>query len=273
MERLAEDVDAEPTSRGRLRDRSRLEQRPPRIRRAEAAPRSARRTSRPRSSRRSAAASSTTCPAPASRSRAVGDTTTRTGGSGARSRARSSPGSVRPRSCCASRAPSSPSGSTSSRREDDVREAVEDFNRRVIEARRQLLGGPPVVTPTRDVDAEVRAWRERRRGADGGCRAARGDEPEPPRAASGSLLALARRPAAIARVEATLASAARRQRRAIVEPRMTSRTGRWCVPSPMSTPSIASKTRCAACRPSCCRFASMLVSSGREFVVSTSQLS
>jgi hypothetical protein len=47
-------------------------------------------------------------------------------------------------------------------REEDVREAVDDFNRRVIEARRQLLGGPPVVTPTRDVDAEVRAWRERR---------------------------------------------------------------------------------------------------------------
>ena len=47
-------------------------------------------------------------------------------------------------------------------RESEVREAVEDFNRRVIEARRQLLGGPPVVTPTRDVDGEVRAWRERR---------------------------------------------------------------------------------------------------------------
>jgi hypothetical protein len=46
--------------------------------------------------------------------------------------------------------------------EEDVREAVEDFNRRVIEARRQLLGGPPVVTPTRDTDREVRAWRERR---------------------------------------------------------------------------------------------------------------
>ena len=46
--------------------------------------------------------------------------------------------------------------------EHDVREALDDFNRRVIEARRQLLGGPPVVTPTRDVDAEVRAWRERR---------------------------------------------------------------------------------------------------------------
>lgn len=47
-------------------------------------------------------------------------------------------------------------------REDEVRAALEDFNSRVIEARRQLLGGPPVVTPTRDVEAEVRAWRERR---------------------------------------------------------------------------------------------------------------
>ncbi|NLP83169.1 DUF1992 domain-containing protein [Microbacterium sp. CFH 90308] len=47
-------------------------------------------------------------------------------------------------------------------REEDVREALEDFNRRVIEARRQLLGGPPVVTPTRDVEAEVAAWRARR---------------------------------------------------------------------------------------------------------------
>ena len=47
-------------------------------------------------------------------------------------------------------------------READVREQIEDFNSRVIEARRQLLGGPPVVTPTRDVDAEVAAWRERR---------------------------------------------------------------------------------------------------------------
>ena len=46
--------------------------------------------------------------------------------------------------------------------EADVRDALEDFNLRVIEARRQLQGGPPVVTPTRDVDAEVAAWRERR---------------------------------------------------------------------------------------------------------------
>ena len=63
------------------------------------------------------------------------------------------------------------------RREDDVREVIEDFNRRVIEARRQLLGGPPVVTPTRDVDAEVRAWRERR--AERMAEAARRDEEAP----------------------------------------------------------------------------------------------
>ncbi|GAB6859456.1 DnaJ family domain-containing protein [Microbacterium xylanilyticum] len=47
-------------------------------------------------------------------------------------------------------------------READVRAVLEDFNRRVIEARRQLLGGPPVVTKPRDVVAEVDAWRERR---------------------------------------------------------------------------------------------------------------
>ncbi len=45
---------------------------------------------------------------------------------------------------------------------DAVRQHVEDFNRRVVEARRQLQGGPPVVTPTRDVESEVEAWRERR---------------------------------------------------------------------------------------------------------------
>jgi hypothetical protein len=46
--------------------------------------------------------------------------------------------------------------------EDGVRRTVEDFNRRIVEARRQLTGGPPVITPTRDPEAEVRAWRERR---------------------------------------------------------------------------------------------------------------
>jgi hypothetical protein len=44
-----------------------------------------------------------------------------------------------------------------------VRELLETFNKRVVNARRQLQGGPPVITPTRDVDTEVAAWRERRR--------------------------------------------------------------------------------------------------------------
>ncbi len=46
--------------------------------------------------------------------------------------------------------------------ESVVRESLELFNRRVINARRQLQGGPPVITPTRDVEAEVEAWRVRR---------------------------------------------------------------------------------------------------------------
>jgi hypothetical protein len=45
--------------------------------------------------------------------------------------------------------------------EDRVREALADFNARVREARRQLLGGPPVFTRPRDVDEEVAAWRRR----------------------------------------------------------------------------------------------------------------
>jgi hypothetical protein len=43
-----------------------------------------------------------------------------------------------------------------------VRDILADFNRRVIDARRQLQGGPPVVTRTRDVEEEVSRWRERR---------------------------------------------------------------------------------------------------------------
>ncbi len=46
--------------------------------------------------------------------------------------------------------------------EHAVREHLDDFNRRVVEARRQLLGGPPVVTPTRDIELELERWRERR---------------------------------------------------------------------------------------------------------------
>ena len=46
--------------------------------------------------------------------------------------------------------------------EKQVRELLEDFNARVVDARRQLQGGPPVVTGTRDIEAEVRRWVERR---------------------------------------------------------------------------------------------------------------
>jgi len=46
--------------------------------------------------------------------------------------------------------------------EEAVREALADFNKRIIEARRQLLGGPPVVTQTRDVEDEVERWNQRR---------------------------------------------------------------------------------------------------------------
>ena len=46
--------------------------------------------------------------------------------------------------------------------EKAVTELLDGFNRRVVEARRQLQGGPPVITPLRDVDAELQAWRDRR---------------------------------------------------------------------------------------------------------------
>lgn len=46
--------------------------------------------------------------------------------------------------------------------ETAVRELLTDFNSRVIAARRQLQGGPPVVTSPRDIDLEVDRWRERR---------------------------------------------------------------------------------------------------------------
>lgn len=49
--------------------------------------------------------------------------------------------------------------------EAKVREIIADFNARVIDARRQLQGGPPVVTKTRDADVEVARWRERRAAA------------------------------------------------------------------------------------------------------------
>ncbi|MGA9746919.1 MAG: DUF1992 domain-containing protein [Nocardioides sp.] len=56
--------------------------------------------------------------------------------------------------------------------EEQVREALADFNRRVVAARRQLQGGPPVITPTREVEDEVNAWRQRRAERRGVVRAA-----------------------------------------------------------------------------------------------------
>lgn len=46
--------------------------------------------------------------------------------------------------------------------EKRVRELLDAFNRRIVEARRQLQGGPPVVTALREVEAEVALWRQRR---------------------------------------------------------------------------------------------------------------
>jgi hypothetical protein len=48
------------------------------------------------------------------------------------------------------------------RSERRVRDMLEDFNARIVAARRQLQGGPPVITPTRDVAQEIEAWRRRR---------------------------------------------------------------------------------------------------------------
>lgn len=62
--------------------------------------------------------------------------------------------------------------------EADVRQVVEDFNARVREARRQLLGGPPVVTALRNLDDEVSAWHERRRAREAASTAAREAEAE-----------------------------------------------------------------------------------------------
>ncbi len=46
--------------------------------------------------------------------------------------------------------------------EREVREAVEDFNARVIRARYTPVDGPPLITMPRDVDETVTAWQERR---------------------------------------------------------------------------------------------------------------
>jgi hypothetical protein len=45
---------------------------------------------------------------------------------------------------------------------EGVRAAVAEFNARVVEARRQLQGGPPVITPLLDADEQVEDWHDRR---------------------------------------------------------------------------------------------------------------
>jgi len=47
-------------------------------------------------------------------------------------------------------------------REAEVRDILEDFNKRVIAARYGNPVGPPLITMPRDVEATVAAWRERR---------------------------------------------------------------------------------------------------------------
>ncbi len=61
--------------------------------------------------------------------------------------------------------------------ESDVREQLDDFNKRVLAGRRQLQGGPPVITPSRDVEAEIGRWRERGAARHTGPRAPRTSEP------------------------------------------------------------------------------------------------
>jgi hypothetical protein len=56
--------------------------------------------------------------------------------------------------------------------EADVRREVEEFNERVRAAFYQPLGGPPLITRQRDVDATVAAWRTHR--------ASRPQPPPPP---------------------------------------------------------------------------------------------
>ncbi|TYL49797.1 DUF1992 domain-containing protein [Nocardioides sp. BGMRC 2183] len=46
--------------------------------------------------------------------------------------------------------------------EAEVREAVEEFNARVIRARYSTPAGPPLITMPRDIDETVAGWRERR---------------------------------------------------------------------------------------------------------------
>ncbi|MDO5744429.1 MAG: DUF1992 domain-containing protein [Micrococcaceae bacterium] len=53
-----------------------------------------------------------------------------------------------------------------------VRDLLVDFNARIIEARRQLSGGPPVITKLRDIEIELWGWEQRRLQRDSGSGAA-----------------------------------------------------------------------------------------------------
>ncbi|MCU1527333.1 MAG: hypothetical protein JWP75_1096 [Frondihabitans sp.] len=64
--------------------------------------------------------------------------------------------------------------------EASVRATVADFNARIVEARRQLAGGPPVVTPTREPDREVARWQSRRDARRAVAVAAAASEASPP---------------------------------------------------------------------------------------------
>jgi hypothetical protein len=64
--------------------------------------------------------------------------------------------------------------------EREVREALEEFNARVMRARYTPVDGPPLVTQPRDVDAEVAAWRERRTARRTAAAAAASPEPPAP---------------------------------------------------------------------------------------------
>jgi hypothetical protein len=67
--------------------------------------------------------------------------------------------------------------------ESEVRRELEEFNARVMKARYTPVDGPPLVTMPRDVEAEVDAWRtrrrDRRRAAEASRQAATTTSPEP----------------------------------------------------------------------------------------------
>ncbi|MFN8192982.1 MAG: DUF1992 domain-containing protein [Nocardioidaceae bacterium] len=62
-------------------------------------------------------------------------------------------------------------------REDEVRREVEEFNDRVRAAFWQPLGGPPLLTRERDLEATVDAWRRRRAERDARLRDSAADPP------------------------------------------------------------------------------------------------